>query len=277
MKYFLYLLVSCDLLLIACSDKSINIFTLEDDIAFGKQLDSMILSNPAEYPILPRSSNLQAYQYLESMMNQVLSSEEISNKDNFPWKVTIINSEIYNAFAAPGGKLYFYKGIMKYLDKSSQLAGVMAHEIAHSDRRHSTKQMSKAYGLNILLGIVLGNNPSQLEQIVADLASNAAILKFSRSDEYEADECSVRYLNETDKYNPIGIAGFFEKLKQDAYIDENGNNSETNVFEFLSTHPSDEHRLENINDVWTGLGSPAGSLSESLDLSEYTAFKLLIP
>jgi predicted Zn-dependent protease len=132
----------------------------------------------------------------------------------------------------------------------------MAHEVAHADRRHSTENMTKAYGFSILLGVVLGNNASKLEEIAADLAQGLGALAFSRKHEYEADEYAVRYTSET-KYHPKGVAGFFEKLE-----------SSSGTPEFLSTHPSPDNRVESIDEVWQGIGSPDRDNAES----EYATF-----
>ncbi len=246
---------------ISCSkDGDVNFFTKSQDIAFGEQLDSLVNADPS-YNVLPRTGNVEAYTFLENMLDDILSSSEIYYKDEFVWKVTIIEEDVLNAFAAPGGYLYFYTGLMKYLDNSAQLAGVMAHEVAHADRRHSTENMTKVYGFSILVGILLGNNPSKLEEIAADLAQGLGTLAFSRNHEYEADEYAVRYTADTDYY-PKGVAGFFEKLE---------GASSTPVF--LSTHPSEEDRIEKIDEVWKSLGSPDGATAES----EYTAFKNLLP
>jgi predicted Zn-dependent protease len=166
-----------------------------------------------------------------------------------------------NAFAVPGGRIYFYTGLMKYLDNSANLAGVMGHEMAHVDRRHSSRQLSKYYGIEFILNAILGEDQSQLEQIAVDLATGMAALKFSREDEYEADKYSILFLDDTHYYHPKGIQGFFEKLKRDEQTAE--------TFEFLSTHPSDDNRIANINEIWVSLGSPGGEYFEE----EYTEFK----
>jgi predicted Zn-dependent protease len=166
-----------------------------------------------------------------------------------------------NAFAAPGGQMYFYTALIKFLDDGAQFAGVMAHEIAHADRRHSTENMTKQYGISLLLGILLGDNAGQLAEIAASLATGVGMLAFSRENEYEADEYAVRYTTDTEYY-PKGIAGFFEKLGESSGVPE-----------FLSTHPDPGNRLEAIDEVWQSLGSPAG---ESF-ASEYAAFKTSLP
>ncbi len=131
--------------------------------------------------------------------------------DKFDWKVDIIkNDSVLNAFCAPGGYICVYTGIIKFLDNEAQFAGVLGHEMAHADRRHSTDQLTKAYGIQLLLGIVLGNNQSQLAQIAADLAAGVATLAFSRDAEYESDEYSVKYLYNT-AYDARGVRGLFSQ------------------------------------------------------------------
>jgi predicted Zn-dependent protease len=272
-KYSVIVCLIVLLAIISCSkDKDLNFFSVSQDVAFGAQLDSMIFASPEEFPILKASENLQVYAYLQKMLDDILQSEEILYKDDFNWKITVINSDVVNAFAAPGGYLYFYTGLIKYLDKGSQLSGIMAHEIAHTDRRHSTEAMTKQYGFSVLLSILLGNEPSQLEELLASLALQGTILAYSRKNENEADKYAVYYTADTKYYYPLGVAGFFEKLL--AAGEGNG------IPEFLSTHPSDEHRLENINTTWTELQSADPGLTnvDWQDLAtQHAAIKATLP
>lgn len=232
----------------------LNFFSINDDIAFGAQLDSTILADPVEYPILSRSENPEVYAYIEGIMNLILESDEINYKDEFPWQVRIIDKDVLNAFAAPGGYLYFYTGFIKYAQSEAELAGVMAHEIGHADHRHSTKRLTKIYGWQVLISLALGNDPGQLAQIASQLALNGAALKFSRDDEYEADASSVRYLNSissTRNYDPRAIIDFFDRMRADSL-------SSPDRFEFLRTHPYDENRIQAINELWIELGKPEG-------------------
>ena len=85
-------------------------------------------------------------------------------------QIEIINNpDVLNAFAIPGGYIYLYTGLLLYLDSEAALAGVIAHEIAHVEERHSTQRLTKYYGISILLGIALGENPST----IAEIATNA--------------------------------------------------------------------------------------------------------
>lgn len=235
--------------LASCSeDGGFNIFTLEQDKQFGADFDHEIM-NSGEYNILSESQYSDAYTHLKRIRDDMLQSDDLNHADDFVWKVRLIrDDDVLNAFAVPGGYMYFYTGLIKYLDDEAQFAGVVAHEMAHVDKRHSTEQMTKMYGFEFLLGMLLGEDPEAWAEIAAELAKGLGNLQFSRSNEYEADEYAVKYSADTD-LNPKGVAGFFEKLEAE---------DRPKVPEFLSTHPSPDNRIEAINEVWENIGSPAG-------------------
>jgi len=187
-----------------------NLFSTSDDLELGKKIDAEITANNNEYPIL---NNLQATEYLQNIVNTILNSPEIKYKNTFDYKVKIINTNTINAFAVPGGSIYVYKGLIKFLDNEATMAAVIAHEIAHIERRHATKRMTKQYGVSILLSVVLGSNPSALEEIAANILTGLALLKNSRDDEYEADEYSFKYLLSTSWY-PGAAKLFFDKMRR---------------------------------------------------------------
>lgn len=242
MKKVVALLAVASISLFSCKrDSKVNefLFPVENDIKLGQQLADEIASDPQTYPVLDSASNVDAYKYMYDLRDVVLNSPEILYKDRFAWKLKIIKDDnTLNAFAAPGGFIYVYTGLIKFLDTEHQLIGVLGHEIAHADRRHSINQMKKNMGVQVLLNVALGND-SQIGQVLAGLQS----LKFSRTDESEADEYSVRYLCGT-KYEASGAAGFFEK------IEAQGGSS---VPEFMSTHPSPGNRVKDIKEKDTEL------------------------
>lgn len=209
-----------------------NLFTIEQDRELGIQVSQEIEGNPQEYPILDSSGYPQAYKYLYDIRNSILNSGNVIHKDDFVWRLKIIhNDEVKNAFCTPGGYIYVYTGLMKYLDSEEQLAGVLAHEVGHADYRHSTRQMTKIYGVQFLLDVIAGDRQA-IKQVTAGLIG----LQFSRSHETEADKASVHYLCPTE-YDAAGGAKFFEKIQAD------GGGS---VPEFLSTHPNPDDRIENF-------------------------------
>ncbi|PKP18457.1 MAG: peptidase M48 [Bacteroidetes bacterium HGW-Bacteroidetes-22] len=243
-------------------DPTINVFSVDDDIELGKQVDAEILANPAEYPLLDSATNTLAYSHLYRIRNTILASGKVFYAQRFGWRCRIIkNDSVVNAFCVPGGDMYFYTGLIKLLDNEAQFAGVMAHEMAHADRRHSTDQMTKAYGIQVLLSILLGNNASTLEQMVADLANGLGTLAFSRSNEYEADEYAVKYLYPT-AYDSPSLGDFFTKLE-----------GQSQTPTFLSTHPSPEDRLTKINEQFQALGGVHGQTFPE----RYNEFKTSLP
>lgn len=236
------------LVMSSCDSNDGVIFSIQDDISLGQQVAHEVDSTyKAQGKLLDRSSssntNVQkAYQNLDRIVNRVLNSGEVKYKQEFPWTVKIIRDDnTLNAFATPGGQIYVFTGLIKYLQDEDHFAGVLAHEIAHADKRHSVKQLQRNYGISLLLTVALGNNPSTLRQIAAQLTGSLAGLKFSRDAESEADQASVAYLGGTKYYACDGAAGFFVKLEQDA---EQGTPPE-----FLSTHPSPENRIQNIQQL----------------------------
>jgi len=246
---------SCD------EDGDFNIFSLKQDREFGEEFDKQ-LRNSGEYNILSESQYPNAYDHLKRIKNNLLQSDEFIHKEDFTWEVTIIkDDEVLNAFAVPGGKMYFYTGLIKYLDNEAQFGGVMAHEMAHIDKRHTTERMTKQYGYQLLVSALLGDNPSLLEEIATELAKGLGNLYYSRQDEYEADEYAVKFSADTELY-PKGVAGFFEKLE-----------GSSRPPEFLSTHPNPENRIENIDEVWRNIGSPGGDTFET----RYQEFKNSLP
>jgi predicted Zn-dependent protease len=247
-------------LLLLASCGGINLFSIEDDIALGTQVDQEIESRPDEYPVLDEADFPDAYAYLREIRDEILNTGEVAHADDFGWKVHLIeDDEVLNAFATPGGFLYFYTGLIKYLDTEDAFAGVMAHEIAHGARRHTTESLTEQFGLALLLEAALGGNL----EIVQEIAAGLATLSFSREHESEADEFSVIYLAVT-RYQCNGAALFFEKLLAEG--------DASSPPEFLSTHPSPENRVEAINAKAEALGcdtTPSGR--------DYDAFKAMLP
>jgi len=238
----------------------VNIFTVEDDIALGQQLRDELLSS-GDYKILPREQHAEAYEYLDGIRDRILNSGKVEHRGDFAWEVYIVEDDsVLNAFCTPGGYIFIFTGLIRYLDSEDQLAGVLGHEIAHADKRHSTQQMTKAYGLRLLIEIIVGENQNAL----TDIAEGLIGLGFSRSHEEDADEMSVEYLCATD-YNADGSSVFFEKLVNDHKAE--------GTVTFLSTHPDPGNRVQKIRDKENELGCGDGKTYAS----EYEKFKALFP
>jgi predicted Zn-dependent protease len=212
---------------------------------------------------LPESQYPAQYAYLNNMRNTILNSGKVRYKDEFEWKLFIINDpNTQNAFCTPGGYIFIYTGLVKYLDNASSLAGVLGHEMGHADNRHSTTQMTKQYGIQTLLDVVLGNNQNQLTQIAASLVN----LTFSRADETDADNLSVTYLCPT-HYRANGAQDFFVKI---------ANSGGQQPPAFLSTHPNPDNRVANINTKSSELGCNS-TPPPTLEITDYNNFKNSLP
>lgn len=264
-KHLLLSLITCTIFL-SCSEEDGSVLdqltglTPANDVNLGQSVVAQIAADPVNYPVLSETDYPEAYAYIRSMTSAIVASDDVKYKDLFHYdEVKIINADVLNAFATPGGYIYVYTGLIKYLDKADDLAGVMGHEIAHASERHSSDQMKQNLGLQLLSQIVFGQaNDTQLAQMAAGFFS----LKFSREDEADSDEHSVIYLQDTD-YACNGAATFFEKLTA---------SGQSSGPEWLSTHPSPDSRVADINTKADDLGCSKDAIVETgMSYAEFQA------
>jgi hypothetical protein len=154
-----------------------------------------------------------------------------------------VNDPSINAFALPGGPTYVNTGLLRAAENEAQLAGVMAHEIAHVALRHGTNQASKANILQIpamIAGAAIGNGGllGQLAQVGVGLGLNGVLLKYSRDAERQADLLGAQMMAEAG-YNPLEMARFFEKLQA-----QSGRGGP----EWFSSHPDPGNRMNAIQE-----------------------------
>ena len=249
----------------ACTDdegnkRTVNLFTVQDDKDFGAQVAAEIEADAINFPILDSARYPEAYGHLRRITDTILNSGKVRYRDDFVWQTKIIHDDsTLNAFCTPGGYIYVYTGLIKFLESEDQLAGVMGHEIAHADERHSTEALTKQYGTEVLFAILFGNDQGTLAQVAKGMIS----LKYSRNNETEADMRSVDYLYPTG-YDARGAARFFEKLL------DLGTSSGP---EFLSTHPSPDNRVGDITSYWEYKGGKVGETYKD----RYDDFKKSLP
>lgn len=211
-----------------------NLFSKEQDVQLGREASQQVLQ---QYQPVQNQS-------LQNYLNDVgrrLASTPVATKSGFPFNFTLLNDKSVNAFALPGGPMYVFTGLLGAADNEAQLAGVMAHEMAHVILRHGTNQASKSNLIQLpamLAGIAVGNHSmmGQLAQLGIGLGANSVLLKFSRTAEEQADAMGARMMSEAG-YNPIEMARFFEKL-------EAGGGSSGP--QFLSSHPNPGNRVKAV-------------------------------
>ncbi len=217
------------------------IFEPEVDVELGRQTALSIASDPDEYPVLDRDSFPEIYAYLQRMVDDICDAPEIQYGDLFRYdSILIINrDDVLNAFCTPGGYIYVYSGLMKYLDSEDHLAGVLAHEVAHAEMRHSAKKLQKEFGRNRILEFAVLSTPVGLTDVInISILNNLVNLSYSRKQEAQADDLAVQYLATSD-YACNGTGGFFQKMLDSG--------DDVRVPEFLSDHPSSKSRVSNVN------------------------------
>ena len=205
----------------------VNLVSLDEEWQLGQQLERDLARQ------LPLVNDRALVAYVNEMGQRIVRQTELGNR---PWKFHVVADPEINAFNIPGGHVYVNTGLIESVDDAAELAGVMAHEIAHGVARHGTERLTKAYGLNIGAGLLLGQNPAVYEQILAQILAGGAIAKFSRGDERESDRLGVRYMYEAG-YDPFGMPEVFEKLMQQK------RQRRSAVNQFFATHPLTEDRI----------------------------------
>ncbi|MEO8447724.1 MAG: M48 family metalloprotease [bacterium] len=249
-----------------------NIFSVDDDVTMGKDIDQQIRADSRQFPLMQGNQNIK--DYVSGLGKYVLqNSSLIEYKNVFPYKFEVVKDDsTINAFCIPGGYVYVYTGLIRFLDNEAALIGVMAHEIAHAERRHMTQRLTSYYGVSMILSLVLGNNPSTLGEIAANLFVGLGFLANSRTDELEADNYAIKYLRST-KYYPGGITFFFDKIREEQ---RRKGDTPGDLERLLSTHPLPQDRIDNVNLQLSKI-KPKPDPTKGLFTEEYQRLKAQLP
>ncbi|MFA8433155.1 MAG: M48 family metallopeptidase [Marinifilaceae bacterium] len=177
---------------------------------------------------------------VEQYMNEKGLGDRIAN---FQWEFNLVESDVPNAWCMPGGKVVFYSGILPYTKTEAGLAVVMGHEIAHAIARHGNERMSQQMGIQAVgmgLNLALQEKPKETQNIAmaafGGVSNLGVILPFSRTHETEADKMGLIFMAMAG-YDPAEAVEFWKRM-----ADSGGQKPP----EFLSTHPSDETRIQNL-------------------------------
>jgi predicted Zn-dependent protease len=211
-----------------------------DEARLGAEFDAQLRSDPAaqkEYPIfVANTPERKAFQdYVIGLANEVYAAVPAKERPDYAFKFTLIDADVQNAFAVPGGYVYIYTGIVKSMKDESELVGVLGHEIAHVTRHHYRDALAQQAGLSILLQALVGQDANQLTQLVAQSFGALASLSVSRDNETESDKYGTKYTAATGR-NPLGIAKYFERVPNPGP-------------QWLSTHPAPKNRVETVKAI----------------------------
>jgi predicted Zn-dependent protease len=179
--------------------------------------------------------------------------DQIERKDyhDLPWEFTLLDSGIVNAFALPGGKVFCTRGLAGQLTSEAQLAGVLGHEIGHVAAQHGNQRISQASGINMglqVIGVLAGAGGeggtaakyAELGIPALQMGSQLVLLKYSRTQEIEADSLGMKYMSRAN-YNPRAQREVMELLGRLS----SGNNPPA----ILATHPSSAERIKKIDEA----------------------------
>lgn len=168
----------------------------------------------------------------------VAAAGPVSEAYDFSFKV-IEEPQTLNAFALPGGPIYVTSGLVEAAGSDAQLASVLAHEVAHVTERHVADRLATSYGVQLLGAAALGENPGAIAQIAGSLLQQGLVLKYSRSQELQADRVGLGYLGDAG-YDRQAALAMFRKLAP-------GGESQAPVF--LSSHPAMSERIERLQSI----------------------------
>lgn len=201
------------------------LFGQQEDVEIGrkyapeieKQMGGSIPSEPLQ-------------NYLDTVGQKIA---RVSHDRPYEYSFTAVDDKTVNAFALPGGYIFITKGMLKKLDTEAQLAAIFSHEIVHIVARDSSAAMSRDIGINVLLSAVISEDTPQSITTAANLTNQILGLKYSRTDEQQADMAGLDYLVSAG-YNPYGMVETMQMLQ---------NEQQSGSIEFLSTHPNPGNRV----------------------------------
>jgi predicted Zn-dependent protease len=232
--------------------REFNLMSEAQEISIGQESD----------PQIRREMGVYDDQALIAYVNDIgLRMAKISERPNLPWRFTVVDQPAINAFAVPGGFIYFTRGILPFLDNEAELAGVMGHEIGHVTARHSAQQYTRAVGGQVGLAALGIFVPAA--RPFGDLSAQALgvlFLKYGRDDELQADQLGARYSSSLG-WDPAGVLNMLTTLGR---LDE-AQGERKGVPNWLSTHPEPLSRVDEIRPVVEQLKAGRTNFSTNRD------------
>lgn len=233
----------------------------QQEVQMGQQEAAQV---DAQLPML-QDPAIDAY---VNQLGQEIASH--TSRSDLQWHFAVVNTDVVNAFALPGGYVYVNRGVLERATKMDELAGVLGHEIEHVVRRHTVKQMEQAQEANVgvtLACVLTSVCNSQAGQAAINVAGTAVFAKFSRTDEIQADEGGFNNVIRAG-ISPEGMLSFFQKL----LAEEKQSGGRGATASWFADHPGTQDR---INDIQRMLNQvPASTLRNlRVNTSNFNAMK----
>lgn len=205
-----------------------NWYSLETEMRMGREYAQMI----------DNSVKLVQDLVITEYVNRIGQNIVCNSDSKVPFTIKVIDASEVNAFALPGGFLYVHSGLLLAADEEAELAGVMAHEVAHVAARHATRQMTRANFANIasIPLIFIGGGVGYAARSVVGIGLPMSFLKFSREFEEEADYLGLQYMYKTG-YDPQSFMSFFEKIQAREKVKPG------TLSKVFASHPPIENRI----------------------------------
>jgi len=213
--------------------KQLMLMSESQEIALGAQYDPSVLATFGEY----KDAGLEAF--IQTTGNQM---GVLSHRPKLQYHFKILDTPVINAFAVPGGYIYFTRGILAMLNNEAELVGVIGHEMGHITARHTASQQTKqTLGQVLLIGGMIASKKFASVAEQAFQGMQLLFLKFSRDNEREADRLGVEYSSRV-SYDAHKMADFFQVLNKMSLAEEHGG-----IPTFMSTHPDPGDRYNSVN------------------------------
>lgn len=210
--------------------KSFVLIPVSQEVAIGQGMAAQVDST--EKKLADNDWQL----YLAEVGKKVV---KVCDRQDIEYHFTVIESDQINAFAAPGGYVYFYTGLLREMENEAEMAAVMAHEISHVVARHGAKRLQTALGASMAYELVFGKSNSKALQAAVGVGMGLAFAGYSRDAEREADNFGIQYMVKAG-YDPNGAITMFQKLAK------LGGSGSGNIFESISSsHPETAERIDN--------------------------------
>ncbi|MGQ0815294.1 MAG: M48 family metallopeptidase [Gemmatimonadota bacterium] len=213
---------------------------------------------------LPLVNDAQVVSYINRLGDQIARA----GGRGLNYTFYVVNSDVVNAFAVPGGYIYINRGLIERSGNMSEVAGVLAHEIGHVEQRHGVEQMERMQGANLGLNlayVLLGRRPGSLEQAGVQAVGTAVFAKFSRDDENEADNVAIPLMLAS-RIHPNGLVTMFQRLMSLR------RSSPSALQQWFSTHPTTEERINATRAAISRLPA-AQTRNLSSDTQEFQRFR----
>lgn len=223
---------------VATGRSQLTTLSREEEIQLGSQAMPELI---AEYGGAVQSPQLQAY---VTQVGMSLARHTEGDAPSLPWEFTVLDSDVINAFALPGGKVFITRGLMVEFDNEAQLAATLGHEVGHVTAEHVDERITQSNVVQTVASVAgavagtQGESIGQLVNVVVGTSGQGYLLKFGRDQESEADNLGIRYMIAAG-YDPKGMVQVLEVLKRAS--------GESQPLEILSTHPNPGTRLDRVS------------------------------